>query len=54
MAAHKAGGGGDKHWRLSARAMKALKLVMDETGEETEQSVIERLLLAEAKKLRRY
>lgn len=52
MERHKAGGGGDKHWRLSRRAMEYLEFIMDETGEKTEQKVIERLLLQEVKRIR--
>lgn len=51
MAEHKARGGGDKHWRLSKRAMEALKYIMDNTTARTEQSVIEKLLIRERKRL---
>ncbi len=50
MAAHKAAGGGDKHWRLSPRAMKDLKEIIENSPKPiTEQSVIEGLLSAERK-----
>ena len=54
MEKHKAEGGADKHWRLSKRAKDALAFIMDETGAATEQSVVERLLLAEQKRIRRW
>ncbi len=51
MQIHKVTGGGDKHWRLSRRAMAALEHIMATSLAKTEQSVIERLLIAERKRL---
>jgi hypothetical protein len=50
MAAHKDSGGGDKHWRLSPKAMMDLKAIIDNSPKPiTEQSVIEGLLATERK-----
>lgn len=50
MVAHKESGGGDKHWRLSPKAMMDLKAIIENSPKPiTEQSVIEGLLDTERK-----
>lgn len=50
MAAHKEAGGGDKHWRLSPKAMADLKAIIESSAKPiTEQSVIAGLLATRRK-----
>lgn len=52
MAKFKAGGGGDKHWRLSPTAMEDLKYIKENCiPPRTEQKIIAHLLRQERKRL---
>lgn len=54
MAAHKAKGGGDKHWRLSPATMTALRYILNRRAEfRTEQALIEWLIQQERQRLSR-